>query len=263
MTKTAIRAVILDMDGVLWRGNEPIGDLPTIFTEFDRRGWKVALATNNATRSPEQYREKLAELGVRVNTDQIINSAQAAAHLLKQRYPQGAPVYIIGEEGVIGILSEAGFHQQADRAKAVVVAMDRALTYDKLRIATLLIRAGAPFIGTNPDRTFPLPDGLVPGAGAIIAAVEAATDVTATIAGKPSPEMYKVAMERMGTQPDETLIVGDRLETDIAGGQALRCPTALVLSGVTFPDKAFAWKPAPDYITKDLGELLVATRNMV
>jgi len=105
--------------------------------------------------------------------------------------------------------------------------MDRQVTYNKLKQATLLIRSGLPFIGTNPDRTFPTPQGLVPGSGAILAALEAATDQTPLILGKPSPEMYQVAMERMSVRPENTLVIGDRLETDIVGAQRLGCLTAL------------------------------------
>ena len=119
-----------------------------------------------------------------------------------------------------------------------------------------LIRSGLEFIGTNPDRTYPTPGGLIPGAGAILAAVEAATDICPTIMGKPSPEMYRVAMERLETRPEETLVVGDRLETDIAGGQQLGCKTGLVLSGVTSLQAAHSWIPAPDWIEQDLTALL-------
>jgi 4-nitrophenyl phosphatase len=139
----------------------------------------------------------------------------------------------------------------------VVAGLDRTLTYDKLTQAALLIREGSLFIGTNPDRTYPMPGGrLVPGAGAVLAALEAATDVAPVIIGKPAPEMYQVAMERLGTLAGETLVVGDRLETDIAGAQALGCQTALVLSGVTTQAAALAWEPAPDWIEANLTELL-------
>jgi 4-nitrophenyl phosphatase len=120
----------------------------------------------------------------------------------------------------------------------------------------LLIRSGMPFIGTNPDKTFPTPEGLVPGAGAILASVEAATSVQPIIVGKPSPEMYLVALERMGVYPASTVVVGDRLETDIAGGQQLGCKTGLVLSGVTGFQAARAWVPSPDWIEPDLTALL-------
>jgi 4-nitrophenyl phosphatase len=253
---TTIRALIVDMDGVLWRGPQPIGDLPAIFSRAGQRGWRIVLATNNATRSAAQYLERLAGLGVSLEPWQIVNSSLAAAHYLQQRHPQGGPVYIIGEEGLVSTLAEHGFYAAEQNVLAVIAGMDRQLTYEKLRCATLLIRSGAPFIGTNPDRSFPTPEGQVPGAGAILAALEAATDVAPVIIGKPAPGLYQVALERLGVPPAHTLVVGDRLETDIAGGQALGCRTALVLSGVTTPAQAQTWTPAPDLLLPDLASLV-------
>jgi 4-nitrophenyl phosphatase len=154
------------------------------------------------------------------------------------------------------VLSASGFFQAEEKVLAVVVGLDRSLTYKQLEIATLLIRTGVPFIGTNPDRSFPTPKGLVPGAGAILAALEAATNVNPVIVGKPSPEMYLLALERLRTAASETLVVGDRLETDILGAQSIGCHTALVLSGVSSAEQASLWTPAPDYVVRDLTELL-------
>jgi 4-nitrophenyl phosphatase len=252
----SINALILDMDGVLWRDNQPIGDLPAVFSKIQQRGWRVTLATNNATLSVEQYLEKLAHFGVKLAPEQIVNSTMAVVHYLSQRNPHGGGVYVVGESSLILTLAENNFKHNDKATLAVIVGMDRGVTYEKLRRATLLIRSGVPFIGTNPDKTFPTPEGLVPGAGAIVAAVEAATSVQPIIVGKPSPEMYLVAMERMGVSPDSTVVVGDRLETDIAGGQQLGCRTGLVLSGVTGPQAARAWTPAPDWVEPDLTALL-------
>ncbi len=260
-----IRALILDMDGVVWRGSQPLGDLPALFARLDALGISSVFVTNNATRSVEQYVKRLQGLGVAVSPDRILNSAQAAAHALAERLPARAWVYAIGEGGLRETLERAGFRIASEWRKqwlqnpppnntpqAVVVALDRECTYRHIREATLLIRRGALFIATNPDRTFPTPEGLVPGAGAIIAAVEAATDQRALVVGKPQPLLFQMALERLGTRPEETLVVGDRLETDIAGGQAAGCRTALVLSGVTSAEQAARWEPAPDLIAPDL-----------
>jgi 4-nitrophenyl phosphatase len=252
----SIKALILDMDGVLWQGPQPIGDLPTIFTRIQQRGWKVVLATNNATRTPQQYLDRLDQLGVRVEPWQVVNSVDVTTSYLTRKYPSGGTVYVIGEVGILEALTRAGFTIGEDHAIAVVAGMDRSLNYEKLSRATLLIRSGVPFIGTNPDRTFPTPEGLVPGAGAILAALETATSITPTIMGKPSPAMYQLALERLGTSPAETLVVGDRLETDIAGAQAIGCRSALVLSGVSTEADGFAWQPQPDIIAKDLASLV-------
>jgi len=251
-----IRALILDMDGVLWRDNQPIGDLPTIFAEINQLGWQVVLATNNATKSAQQFVEKLATFSVEIEPWQVINSAEATAHYLSQQHPQGGPVFVVGEEGLISTLAEKGFYVSDERPLAVIAALDHGLNYEKLRKATLFIRAGVPFIGTNPDRTFPTPEGQVPGAGSIIATLETASDVTALVIGKPNPAMYEFALERMGTTTEETLIVGDRLETDIAGAQRLGSPCALVLSGVTNEAQAWQWEPSPDMIVDNLTSVI-------
>ena len=260
-----IRALLLDMDGVLWRGGQPLGDLPAIFEQIAALNLQVMFITNNATRSVAQYVERLGGLGVPVRPEQVLNSALAAAHALREAFPEGARVHVLGESGLHATLAEVGFciannerveeagnANQTARPDAVVVALDRECTYHKLREATLHIRNGALFIGTNPDRTYPTPEGLVPGAGSIIAALEAATAQPARIVGKPQPLLFQMALERLGIAPAEALVVGDRLETDIAGGQAAGCRTALVLSGVTTQEQAMAWEPAPDLVAPDL-----------
>jgi 4-nitrophenyl phosphatase len=252
----SIQAVILDMDGVLWRGPEPIGDLPTIFSRLERKGWKVAFATNNATRASVQFVEKLRQFGVEVNPRFVINSAQAAAEYLKKQFPEGGQVYVIGEEGLHGSLEDHGFFHGERDPLAVVVALNRSLTYDHLRIANHLIQAGKPFIGANPDRTLPTPDGPIPGSGAILAALEASSGVKPVIVGKPHPQMYEVVLSRLGVQPENALVVGDRLETDIAGGIAAGCLTGLVLSGVSTESAARNSPYTPDLIAQDLTALI-------
>ena len=163
---------------------------------------------------------------------------------------------MIGEKGVCDTLAEYGFHFSEENPLAVVVGMDRQFTYDKLTKATLLIRSGLPFYATNPDKTFPTPRGLEPGAGAIIASVQAATDVEPFMAGKPQATMMQVALERLGTSADQTLAVGDRLETDILGGKSAGCRTALVLSGVCTQADLEASSSRPDLVADDLTQLL-------
>ena len=261
MKQSSIKALILDMDGVLWRDDTPIGDLPAIFSLIYERGLKVAMATNNATRTVDEHLEKLAGLSVTLEPWQIISSSLAAADVLTKQFPDGGGVFIVGENGIQRALEERGFQPIVDpddqtTPVAVISSFDRSVTYQKLSRATLHIRAGVPFYGTNPDKTFPTPQGLVPGAGSILAAIEAATSVEPIIIGKPQPAMMHMALERLGTTPEETLVVGDRLETDIAAGQAASCNTALVLSGVSTRQQAEAWQPAPDFIEMDLASLV-------
>lgn len=253
-----LKGVILDMDGVLWTDTQPIGNLPTVFARMRELGIRISVATNNATRTGDQHRLKLAGFGVELEPWQLVSSPQAAGFYLKKKHPQGGPIYVVGEDNLASALKEYGLvhTENASEVLAVVVGLDYHLTYAKLRQAGLLIRAGAEFIGTNPDRTLPTPEGLIPGAGSILAALEAATDVRPVIAGKPSPALFELAMERMGTRPDNTLVVGDRLDTDIAGGQKVGCLTALVLSGVTTREDAAAWAPQPDIISANLEALI-------
>lgn len=251
-----IQALIIDMDGVLWRDDQPIGNLPDIFKKIELHHIKALLATNNSTRSIDQYLEKLKSFGVILQPWQFINSSQATAKYLRDQYPICDSVYIIGETGLFQALDQMGFHHSEKNPQVVVVGMDRQLSYHKLTQATLLIRSGLPFIATNPDKTFPTPAGLAPGTGSLLAALEASTDKKPYVIGKPYPVMYQVALERLGTPKSNTLVVGDRLETDIAGAQSIGCPTGLVLSGVTTQEQANNWSPPPDIIAKDLSALL-------
>lgn len=259
----SIRALILDMDGVLWRGSEPVGNLPKIFGIIRSLGLPVTIATNNASRTPEQYLEKLQGFGVHASLHEVINSAQAASRFLKKKFPSGGPVYVIGEDGLFHALEENGFYHSAENAVAVVAGLDRGFSFEKLSIAFSLIRSGALFIATNTDPTFPTPKGLTPGAGSLIAAIETASGVKPVVVGKPAPGLYRYAMERMGSTPAETLVVGDRLTTDIAGAQEIGCPSALVLSGVTTQEDARHWsagsglrRQPPDLIAPDLASVM-------
>jgi 4-nitrophenyl phosphatase len=256
----AIKGLIMDMDGVLWRGAQPLGNLPRLFGQISRFGWQAVLVTNNATRSVDSYLEKLLAFGVHLERWQVISSGEAlVVHLTKSILP-GATLYVIGDEGLVQLLSQQGYIIGEDHARAVIVSLDRELTYEKLRLGSRLVQRGAELIATNPDPAIPAQDGLEPGAGAILAAVEAATGVKATIVGKPNPMVYRLAMERLGTSIHETLVIGDRLETDIAGAQSLGCRTALVLSGVTSEQAARDWLPAPDLVARDLEQVLEIVR---
>ena len=260
MALSKYKSLILDMDGVLWQGDAAIGDLPGIFKKIDSNGIKVAFATNNGTRTPDQYVERLAGFGVRIESWQVVTSSLVVAHLLDQKLPYGAPVFAIGEEGLISALQKSGFSllsvEKADLAQAVVVGIDREINFEKMREATLLVRRGIPFYATNPDKTFPTPRGEIPGAGAWISVIVTATAKEPIFAGKPSPFLLEMARERLKTSKEETLVVGDRLETDIEGGQAAGCPVALVLSGVSSRTSGESWIPKVDLITNDLTSLV-------
>jgi 4-nitrophenyl phosphatase len=261
MKYSTIEGVVLDMDGVLWRGNQPLDGLQELFEWLDERAIPYALATNNSGKTPEDYVNKLAGMGVMgVPAERIVTSGTATAAYLQARYPAGTPVYVFGMDGLRQVLDSAGFDVYGESPQAVVVGVNFDLTYDTLTQATLHIRNGAEFVGTNPDKTFPSPLGLVPGAGSLVAALQASTDVEPVIIGKPAVPMFETALNITQTAPEATLMIGDRLNTDISGAQAVGMQTALVFTGVTtseelsHPDNDI-W---PDVAYEGLPELLKA-----
>ena len=248
MIPSTIKALILDMDGVVWKGDAPIGDLPATFKRIRERGLKFVFATNNGTKTPDEYKEKLKELGVEIQADQVVTSALGIAFLMAQKHPKGTKIFLIGENGMRAALEEKGFEildvENAAQAEAVVMGIDRSINFQKVAEATLLVRAGRPFYTTNTDRTFPTPRGEIPGSGSWLSVVISATGIEPIVAGKPFPYLMELALERLCTSKEETLVVGDRLETDIAAGQAVGSPTALVLSGVSKREEANEWNPS-------------------
>lgn len=260
MIPSNIKALILDMDGVIWKSDTPIGDLPAIFNRIRERGLKFVFATNNGTKTPEEYQKRLADLGVEIDSSQMVTSAMGVAFMLAKKFPKGTKVFVIGEDGIRVALEEKGFEilsvDDAPRAQALVVGIDRNISFQKMAEATLLVRAGVPFYTTNTDRTFPTPRGEIPGSGAWLSVITAATGVEPIVAGKPFPYLMELSLEKLGTSKSETLVVGDRLETDIAAGQAVGCPTALVLSGVSTKAEAEKWQPQMNIIANDLASLV-------
>lgn len=257
-----IKGLILDMDGVLWKADAPIGNLAAIFNHIKEKGLKVVFATNNSTRTPQQYVERLQSFGVTCEEWQVVTSSLAAVDLLGKRFPAGTPIYAIGEAGLLDALDENGFIalsvERAEEAQAVVMGIDRGINFQKLAEATLLVRRGIPFYATNPDKTFPTPRGEIPGAGSWYSIVVTASGIEPIVAGKPGPAMMELSLERLGLPREHVLVVGDRLETDIAAGQAVGCACALVLSGVSQKESAEAWLPAIDVIAPNLASLVGA-----
>ncbi|MBI3241712.1 MAG: HAD family hydrolase [Chloroflexi bacterium] len=252
---TSIRHLIIDMDGVLWHGETALPGLVEFFAFLRRRAIRFILATNNASQTPDQYVAKLEQMGVAVTRDEILTSAQAAAIYLSGIAPKGEPVYTIGEAGVTQALAEQGFTLSDGEANYVVVGMDRGLTWEKLAQATLNIRAGATFIGANPDTTLPTERGIVHGNGAVLALLQTATEVAPVIVGKPQPIMYQQALARLGGSLADTVALGDRLETDILGAVNAGLRSILVLSGISSREHLAGVNYRPDWIFTDIADL--------
>jgi len=259
----ATRAVIADMDGVLWHGQTPLPGMHDFFTFVKKQAMPYMLVTNNSSRTPEQYVERLQGYGVETTADHVLNSAVAAADYLAEILEPGALIYPIGEQGVLSALQARGFRiSEGKEADYVVVGWDHGLTWKKLATATQLIHQGAGFLGTNPDRTFPMETGIAPGTGMQIAALEASTGITPTIVGKPRPILYQRALERMGVLPEETLVIGDRLETDILGGMRLGMKTVVLMSGITTQEILANSPIRPNLIFDNLAALIKAWRDV-
>jgi 4-nitrophenyl phosphatase len=254
-TLASIKNLILDMDGVLYRGNQALPGAGEFIRMLQKKKIPFLLLTNNSTRTPAQYVAKLHGMGIEVAKDDILTSAQATALYLEQVVPSRAGVYVIGEEGLRAAMLEKGYRLVDEGADVVVVGLDRHLTYDKLKIATLAIRRGALFIGSNPDKSLPTEEGFYPGAGSLLATVEAATNVTPTVIGKPQTAIFDLALAKLGVGKEGTAIVGDRLETDILGGYRANLITILVTSGVTTRQDLDSSDIKPDFVFDDLRHL--------
>ena len=258
---TTIKAVLFDMDGVLYRGSHVLAGVHELLTFLTAHGVGYACITNNASMTPGQYEEKLAAMGVAIPAERVVTSAIATARYLRATYPDGARVFIVGMRGLReALLTDGHFVEDDVLPELVVQGADFLLTYETLRKATLFIRGGAAYIATNPDRTFPAEEGLIPGAGAIMAALVAATDTTPLVIGKPAPTMFRIAAAMLSVDPAQTLVIGDRLDTDIAGASAAGMASALVLTGVSQRAEAVAGTLRPTAIYADLPALLADWR---
>lgn len=247
--------VLFDLDGVLFRGDHAIRGAPEAVARVRAAHAAVAFVTNNSARTPQEVWEKLTALGIGADPGEVVTSALATADLLSAS--GGGTAFVIGERGIVEALTDAGIgvlEGDPDAADHVVVGWDRRVDYAKLRTAAVLVQRGARLVATNADPSYPAPDGLVwPGAGAILAAVEATTGAVAEVVGKPYPPLFRAALARSGGH--RPLVVGDRLDTDIAGAAALGWDSLLVLTGVaTRVDLADA-SSAPTYVGRDVGAL--------
>lgn len=255
---------LLDLDGVVYVGPDAVPGVPKVLTEARRRGMRLAFVTNNASRTPAAVADHLQELGIAARADEVITSAQAAARYLADRLPTGASVLVVGTQALADALGEHGLTamwaaEDGDGVvSAVVQGYSPETTWRMLAEGAVAIRRDALWIATNADPTVPSPRGPLPGNGSLVAALRHATGAEPVITGKPDPTMHRETLLR--TDAQTPLVVGDRLDTDIEGANAVGCSSLLVLSGVT---SAAELVSAPDhlrpsYVAKDAGGLLVA-----
>lgn len=270
---TNIKALIIDMDGVLWHGDQPLPGLSDFFQTIRELQLPFILATNNARLTPVEYIEKLQLMGITVASHEILTSGMATAFYLAQHYnPITTKVYVLGENGARQPLLDQGFtltetyrfddHDNPnDTADLVVCGLDKTLSWEKLSTAIMNIRAGAKLIGTNGDTTLPTELGLALGNGSVLAALTAATNTLPTIVGKPEPIMYQQAMALLASKPSETIAIGDRLDTDILGAVRSNILSLMVLTGVSSEQDLQHIDYKPTWIMPDIRDITISLKN--
>lgn len=256
-----VRLLIFDLDGVIYRGETVLPHAAEAVAWARERGLAVRFMTNNSTVTRDDYSHRLGEFGIPTSPEHIMTSAYATALYLKSRGDVCGCVLVVGEGGLRDETAAAGFEvvlpPHTDGVCCVVVGMDRAFNYTTLQSAMSAILAGATFIASNRDPTFPVENGLLPGGGTIVAAIEAAVGFPPYLIGKPATRMLELVLEHVGCLPAETLMIGDRLDTNIKAGRAGGVRTALVLTGISSPDDVRCAPPdlRPDSIMNTLADL--------
>lgn len=229
----AFTTFLIDLDGVIYRGEELLPGAQAFVQWLDSTHKKYLFLTNNSFASEVQVIEKLGRLGVTTDSSHVMGAGQAAVQNLARRFPHGT-IYVVGEQPLSEMVVTSGLHlasQDAPQIDAVLVGLDREFDYKKLTVATKAVRGGATFIAINRDPLLPIKNGLIPGCGAMVAAIEAASSTHPEVVGKPQPTLLQEAMHKLNSHAQETVMVGDGLDTDIAGGLAAGVHTLFVLSG--------------------------------
>ena len=246
---------IIDMDGVLYHGNYLLPGASEFVEWLNRENKKYLFLTNSSERSPRELQLKLARMGIEVEESHFYTSALATASFLAKQCPGGS-AYIIGEPGLVKALYDVGFSMNDVNPDYVVVGETRSYNYEKIELAVRLVRQGAKLIGTNPDLTGPSEQGIIPATKALIAPIELATGKKAYYIGKPTPLMMRHGLKLLGTSTEDTVIIGDRMDTDIVAGIEADIDTVLVLSGVTSRETLQQFPYQPHYILNGVGELV-------
>ncbi|OAN29656.1 HAD-IIA family hydrolase [Mycolicibacterium iranicum] len=247
--------LLLDLDGTVFRGHEPTPGAVETLASLESR---ILFVTNNASRSAGQVADHLSELGFSAAPEDVVTSAQSAARLLAEQLPGGAKVLIVGTDSLAAEVRDVGLEpvrEWAEAPVAVVQGHNPETGWQILAEAALAIRSGALWVAANVDKTLPSERGLLPGNGSMVAALRTATDAEPQVAGKPAPVLMSDALSR--GQFDTPLVIGDRLDTDIAGAVASKLPSMMVLSGVNSADDVI-WATAeqrPDFLAEDLRAL--------
>jgi glycerol-1-phosphatase len=253
--------VILDLDGTVWLGGRATPRAPEAIAAIREAGKRLAFVTNDGSRSPEEYVQKLWSIGCTAAVEEIVSVGSVLQYVLAER-PAGVTVYVIGSAAIFRHVADAGHRivnntEYADSADVVVAVAHPDFNYEELLTATRALFSGAELICGGRDPNYPAADGIAPGTGAVVAALEFASGVIARAVGKPDPQVFEVALDRLG--PGRALVIGDHLVSDLAGAAAVGLDAAIVLSGVTSPGEAeAAVDPAPVAVGRDLAALVLS-----
>jgi NagD protein len=246
---------ICDMDGVIYHGNHLLPGVKEFVDWLKKEKKKFIFLTNSSERSPKELQQKLHRLGLEVSEDHFYTSALATASFLKSQCPNGS-AYVIGEPGLISALYDVGFSMNDMNPDYVVVGDSRTFNFEKIERAIRLVLKGAKLIGTNYDLTGPSEGGIIPATRALISPIELVTGKNAYFVGKPNPLMMRHALKKIGSQREDTVIIGDRMDTDIVAGIETEIETVLVLSGVSNRENVRDFPYHPTYILNGVGEII-------
>jgi HAD superfamily hydrolase (TIGR01457 family) len=247
-------ALLLDLDGVVYRGDERVPHAADVIERLRERDVCLRFLTNNSSRTPDQVAEKLRDAGVQARATEVVTSALATAELLG---PRGGTAFVIGKDGIRIALADAGLEIVGGDAEAVdhvVIGVDVDVTYERLATACVLVERGAHLVATNADASYPIPGALWPGAGALLAVITTTTGAEPEIVGKPFEPLFRTAARTANAS--HPLVIGDRLDTDIAGANRLGWDSLLVLTGVSTREEAERWPDRPTFVAPDLRALL-------
>jgi NagD protein len=240
------------MDGVLYHGNRLLPDVPEFVEWLKTHDKKFLFLTNSSAKTPRELQQKMARLGIDIGEEHFYTSALATAAFLSSQCPNGS-AFVIGDAGIVNALYSVGYSMNDVNPDYVVVSESNSYSYERITNAINLVCKGARLIGTNPDVTGPVELGIVPGTGALVAPIEMATGNKAYFVGKPNPFMMRNALKILGCRREETVIIGDRMDTDILAGIEAEIRSILVLSGVTSEEDIERFAYRPDYVLKGVG----------
>lgn len=242
-------AVLSDLDGVVYRGDAPVPGAVDRFRRWQHAGIPYCFVTNNAEKAPDAFADKIRGLGIACEAEQIVTSGDVALDYVRSHYAPSSGVYVIGTPSFKRRVAEAGFELVETGAAAVLIALDRTFNYAMMTTALRNVLGGAHLIGTNPDLIRPLADGFEPGAGAITQSIAAASGATPIFMGKPDPTIIHAAMARLGVAPDQAIMIGDKLDTDILAGQRAGVTSIFMETGVPLDTRSAV---KPEYILASL-----------